>query len=299
MARLEKEGFMFEGSGVALVTPFKNDKIDEEAFHRLIETQIEAGTKVLIPCGTTGESATLSHQEHDRVIEMTVKAAKGRAQVLAGAGSNSTSEAIRLTRHAQEAGVDGVLLISPYYNKPTQEGLYLHFKAIAEAADLPIVLYNVPGRTGVNMAPATVARLAQIKNIVGIKEASGSLAQVSEILEICPQDFVVLSGEDGLTFPMLAMGAKGAISVTANVLPKLCAQMMEAVFQGDWERGRKLHFELAKMNRVLFIETNPIPVKTALALMKQMSGDLRLPLSPLSAASLQELQKVMKEYQLI
>lgn len=290
---------MFEGSGVALITPFKNNKIDEEALGELIEAQIKAGTQVLIPCGTTGESATLTHQEHDRVIELTVKAAKGRAQVLAGAGSNSTAEAIRLTRHAQEAGVDGVLLISPYYNKPTQEGLYLHFKTIAEAVDIPIVLYNVPGRTGVNMAPSTVARLARIKNIVGIKEASGSLTQVSEILELCPQDFLVLSGEDALTFPMLTLGAKGAISVTANVLPDLCAQMMEAAFQGDWERGRQLHFQLAKMNRVLFIETNPIPVKTALALMKKISGELRLPLSPLSEASLQELQKVMKEYRLI
>src|SRR5215831_17782585 len=259
---------MFEGSGVALVTPFRNGKIDETALTNLIEEQIAGGTKVLIPCGTTGESATLSHEEHNRVIDITVAAAQRRVPVLAGAGSNSTAEAIRFTQHAKRAGADGSLHICPYYNKPTQEGLYLHFEAVARSCDLPLVLYNIPGRTSVNMLPKTVARLAKIDTIVGIKEGSGSLVQVSDILEQCPKDFIVLSGEDALTFPMLALGAKGSVSVTANLLPKTCAELFAAAGRGDWERARQIHFELAAMNRVLFLETNPAPVKTALGLMK-------------------------------
>ncbi len=290
---------MFEGSGVALVTPFKDGQIDEAALKNLIEEQIAGGTKVLIPCGTTGESATLSHREHDRVVELTVQTAKGRVQVLAGAGSNSTEEAIRLTHHAKQAGADGALHISPYYNKPTQEGLALHFEAIAEAVDLPLILYNIPGRTGINMLPKTVLRLARQRNIVGIKEASGSLAQVSDILEACPEGFTLLSGEDALTFPMLALGAKGAISVTCNLLPKQCSEMIEAASRGDWAKARKIHYELAAINRVLFIETNPAPVKTALALMKKIKPDLRLPLAPLSEASLAELRQTLKSYRLL
>jgi 4-hydroxy-tetrahydrodipicolinate synthase len=290
---------MFEGSGVALVTPFKNGKVDEAALEKLIEEQISSGTKVLIPCGTTGESATLTHEEHDRVISLTVTAAGKRAKVLAGAGSNSTEEAIRLTRHAKQAGADGALHICPYYNKPTQEGLFLHFQAIANAVELPLVLYNIPGRTGVNMLPKTVARLTKFKSIVGIKEASGLLTQASDILEQCPPDFELLSGEDALTFPMLALGGKGAISVTANVLPKKCALLIDSALRGEWETARKIHYELAEMNRVLFIETNPAPVKTALALMKKCSADLRLPLAPLTPASLSELNRVLAQYGLI
>jgi 4-hydroxy-tetrahydrodipicolinate synthase len=289
---------MFEGSGVALVTPFKNGKIDEAALGRLIEEQIAAGTKLLVPCGTTGESATLSHEEHDRVVELTVQAAKKRAKVLAGAGSNSTEEAIRLTQHAHKAGADGALHICPYYNRPTQEGLYRHFEAVAKASALPVVLYNIPGRTGVNMLPKTVARLAKLGNIVGIKEAS-SVAQVSELIELCPPNFEVLSGEDGLTFPMLALGAKGAISVTANILPKACAEMFQAVDAGDWAKARKIHYDLAPINRVLFIETNPVPAKTALALMKKIEPELRLPLVPLSEESLAELKRALQSYRLI
>lgn len=290
---------MFEGSGVALITPFRNGHIDEAAFQALIEEQIRGGTQVLIPVGTTGESATLSHDEHERVVELTVEAAKKRVKVLAGAGSNSTAEAVRLTRHAKEAGADGALHICPYYNKPTQEGLFRHFETIAKSIELPIVLYNIPGRTGVNMLPATVARLAKIDSIVGIKEASGLLTQVSDILETCPKDFAVLSGEDALTFPMLALGAKGAISVTANLFPSQCAEMIGSALKGDWENARRLHYVLAAANRVLFIETNPVPAKTALALMKKCSDEVRPPLAPLTSGSLEELKRVMKNYGLI
>ncbi|HEX5033323.1 MAG TPA: 4-hydroxy-tetrahydrodipicolinate synthase [bacterium] len=289
---------MFEGSGVALVTPFKNGKIDEAALAALIEEQVTAGTKVLVPCGTTGESATLSHEEHDRVVEITVQAANKRAKVLAGAGSNSTTEAVRLTQHAQKAGADGTLHICPYYNRPTQEGLYRHFEAVAKASSLPVVLYNIPGRTGVNMLPKTVARLAKISNIVGIKEASG-VGQVSELIEQCPPDFEVLSGEDALTFPMVALGAKGAISVTANVLPKACAEMFEAAAAGEWAKAKKIHYDLAAINRVLFIETNPSPVKAALGLMKKIDPEVRLPLAALSTESLAELKSVLQSYRLI
>jgi len=289
---------MFEGSGVALVTPFRDSKIDEPALIALIEAQIAGGTQVLVPCGTTGESATLSHEEHDRVIDITVSAAKGRVKVLAGAGSNSTEEAIRLTQHAKKSGADGALHICPYYNRPTQEGLYRHFESVAKATGFPLVLYNIPGRTAVNMLPKTVARLAKIDNIVGIKEAS-TVAQVSELIELCPSDFAVLSGEDALTFPMLALGAKGAISVTANLLPKACAEMFAAVGRGDWLAARKIHYELAEMNRILFIETNPAPTKAALALMKKMLPDVRLPLVALSSESLGQLQNTLKSYRLL
>lgn len=289
---------MFEGSGVALVTPFRDGKIDEPALVALIEAQIAGGTQVLVPCGTTGESATLSHEEHDRVIDITVAAAKGRVKVLAGAGSNSTDEAIRLTQHAKKSGADGALHICPYYNRPTQEGLYRHFESVARSTEFPLVLYNIPGRTAVNMLPKTVARLAKIKNIVGIKEAS-TVAQVSELIELCPPEFAVLSGEDALTFPMLALGAKGAISVTANLLPKACAEMFAAVDRGDWLAARKIHYELAEMNRILFIETNPAPTKAALALMKKMLPDVRLPLVALSPESLDQLQTTLKSYRLL
>ncbi len=290
---------MFEGSGVALVTPFKNGKVDEQALALLIDEQISSGTDFLVPCGTTGESATLSHEEHDRVVDLTVELAKGRVKVLAGAGSNNTQEAIRLTQHAKNSGADGTLQINPYYNKPTQEGLFRHFEAISKAVDLPMVLYNIPGRTGVNMTPETTARLAKLNGIVGIKEASGSLEQVSRIIEICPKDFTVLSGEDALTFPMLALGARGAISVTANLVPKKCAEMFRAARQGEWNRARQIHQELAELNRVLFVETNPIPIKTALALMNKMQGDLRLPLVPPSQEHLEQIKRVLKNYGLI
>ncbi len=290
---------MFQGSGVALITPFKNGKIDEAALRLLIEEQIQAGTQILIPCGTTGESATLSHEEHDRVIDLTIEVAQGRAKVLAGAGSNSTEEAIRLTQHAKKSGADGTLQINPYYNKPTQEGLYRHFEAIARAVDLPIILYNIPGRTGVNMSPSTMARLAKLDLILGVKEASGSLEQVSRILEECPSTFTVLSGEDGLTFPMLALGARGAISVTANLLPRLCANMMESAQQGRWDEARHIHFRLAEINRALFWETNPIPVKTAFAMMGKIQDEFRLPLTSMDSSHRENFRRVLQSYGLL
>jgi 4-hydroxy-tetrahydrodipicolinate synthase len=290
---------MFTGSGVALVTPFKNGKVDEPTLRNLIEEQIAGGTRFIVPVGTTGESATLSHEEHDRVVDITVETVARRVPVLAGAGSNATDEAIRLTEHAKKSGADGVLQVNPYYNRPTQEGLYRHFEAIAKKVNIPIVLYNIPGRTGVNMTPETMARLAKLDSIVGVKEASGSLGQVSDIIEQCPKEFIVLSGEDNLTFPMLALGARGAISVTANILPKKCAEMFVAVEQGDWAAARKVHYELAEMNRILFIETNPVPLKAALAMLKKISPELRLPLSPLSQENEPRLREVLKSYRLL
>lgn len=290
---------MFTGSGVALVTPFQNGKIDEAAFRQLIEGQIAEGTHFIVPVGTTGESATLSHEEHDRVVDIAIEVAQGRVKVLAGAGSNSTEEAVRLTKHAKKSGADGVLQVNPYYNKPSQEGLFRHFETIAKSVDIPIILYNIPGRTAINMTPATMVRLAKIDTIVGVKEASGSLGQVSEIIEQCPEDFVVLSGEDALTFPMLALGARGAISVTANLLPQKCAQMFASVEKNDWATARKIHYELAEINRALFLETNPVPIKSALAMVKNISPEVRLPLAPLSSDNENKLRQVLKSYKLL
>lgn len=290
---------MFEGSYVAIVTPFKDGRVDARALRELIEFQLAEGTQGVVPCGTTGESATLTHQEHDEVISITVEVCKGRAKVLAGTGSNSTREAIKLTQHAQKAGADGALLITPYYNKPSQEGLYQHFMAVARETDLPIVLYNVPGRTSVDMKPETVKRLSEQKNIVGIKEASGSLAAIGQIVHECPSDFTVLSGDDGLLWPILAIGGKGVISVTANILPGKMAALCQAAASGDMDRARSLHYELRKINDVLFIETNPVPVKTALALMGKIDGELRAPLSPLLTENLEKLKSVLREYALL
>ena len=290
---------MFIGSGVALVTPFKNGQVDEATLKNLIEDQIAGGTQFLVPCGTTGESATLTHEEHDQVVDLTVQVAAGRVKVLAGAGSNSTQEAIRLTQQAKNSGADGSLHIIPYYNKPTQEGLFRHFAAIVEKVDFPIVLYNVPSRTGVNMSPATTARLAALDPIVGIKEATGSLTQVSQIIECCPEDFIVLSGEDALTFPILALGGRGAISVTANLLPQKCAGMFAAMEKGDLGSARQIHYELSAINDALFIETNPTPVKTALALMGKIDGEVRLPLAPMIDSNQEKLRKVLQGYGLL
>lgn len=289
----------FQGSLVAIVTPFKNGKIDEEAFRKLIENQIAGGTQGIVPCGTTGESATLSHEEHDRVIEIAVEVCKGKASVLAGTGSNSTREAIRLTQQAQKAKATGSLQITPYYNKPTQDGLYRHFEAVAKETDLPIILYNVPGRTSVNMLPQTVGRLAKIKNIVGIKEATGSLQQVSETIACCGPDFTVLSGDDALTLPIMAVGGKGVISVTANLLPKKVAQMCSLALSNCMEEAKTIHYELLKLSNDMFIETNPIPVKTALGLMGKITPELRLPLSPMSPENLERLKSTLREYSLI
>ena len=290
---------MFKGAMVALVTPFKGVKVDEGGLRALIEFQIKNGTEGIVPCGTTGESATLSHEEHERVIEITIEAVARRVPVIAGTGSNNTIEAIRLTRHAEKAGADGALLITPYYNKPTQEGMYQHYRKVAEETDIPLVLYNVPGRTSVNLLPETIGRLAQIKNIVGIKEASGSLQQISDVIKLCPETFSVLSGDDFVTFPLLAVGGKGVISVTANVVPGDVANLCKSFERGDYAEARRLHYQLLSLNNAMFFETNPIPVKTALGLMGKISPELRLPLSPMSAANLEKLRKVMREYGLI
>ncbi len=284
---------MFKGVFVAIVTPFKNGKIDEEALRGLIDFQIAGGVDGIVPCGTTGESATLNHEEHDQVIRIAVDACKGKASVLAGTGSNSTQEAIQLSRNAKNAGADGLLQITPYYNKPNQEGLYHHFSSIADAVDLPIVLYNVPSRTSVNMVPETVVRLAKIKNIVGTKEASGSLQAISKIIDNCGKDFTVLSGDDPLLWPILAIGGKGVISVTANILPAKVAALCKAAAIGDIAEARSLHYELMDINDSLFIDTNPIPVKAALHLMGKIENELRGPLIELSKDALERLKKAM------
>ena len=284
---------MFKGVFVAVVTPFKNGKIDEEALRGLIDFQIAGGVDGIVPCGTTGESATLNHEEHDQVIRIAVDACRGKASVLAGTGSNSTQEAIQLSRNAKNAGADGLLQITPYYNKPNQEGLYHHFSSIADAVDLPIVLYNVPSRTSVNMVPETVVRLAKIKNIVGTKEASGSLQAISKIIDNCGKDFTVLSGDDPLLWPILAIGGKGVISVTANILPAKVAALCKAAAIGDIAGARSLHYELMDINDSLFIDTNPIPVKAALHLMGKIENELRGPLIELSKDTLERLKKAM------
>ncbi|MBI3312915.1 MAG: 4-hydroxy-tetrahydrodipicolinate synthase [Candidatus Omnitrophica bacterium] len=270
----------FEGSMVALVTPFRETRVDEKALYGLLDFHLKNKTDVIIPCGTTGESATMSHEEHKSVMSMVVNYVKGRVPVICGAGSNNTQEALGLVLYAQKIKADGVLLVTPYYNKPTQEGLYRHYEFLASKSDIPIVLYNVPGRTGVNLAPETVARLAMFDNVKAVKEASGNLDQVDRILDLC--DITVLSGDDGLTVPMIAIGARGVISVTANVVPDLMSKMVHAALEEDFPRARKIHRELYRLNKLLFIETNPIPVKTALGLMGKIKPEMRLPLCEMS-----------------
>lgn len=290
---------MFEGSLVAIVTPFKNGKVDEVALRGLVKFQITEGTSGIVPCGTTGESATLTNDEHHEVVSIVVDACAGRVPVLAGTGSNSTQEAIQLTKHAQEAGASGALLITPYYNKPSQEGLFQHFQAVAKETDLPIILYNVPGRTSVNMLPHTVERLAAIDNIVGIKEASGSLPQIGEIIDACGKDFNVLSGDDILLWPILAIGGCGVISVTANILPGKMAALCKAAADHDVDKCRALHYELRVINDTMFIDTSPVPVKTALSLMGKIGDEIRSPLVPLSDDDRSQLQSVLREYSLV
>lgn len=290
---------MFKGAIVAIVTPFKKGKVDEEALRELIEFQIKNGTDGIVPCGTTGESPVLSHKEHDRVIEITVDAVKKRVPVIAGTGSNSTDEALRLTKHAYDVGADGALMVCPYYNRPTQEGLYQHYKYIAEKVPIPIIIYNIPGRTGVNMTPETLARLAKIKNIVGVKEAAGSLQQMADIIRICGPDFSVLSGDDFFTFPLLCLGGHGIISVVSNVAPADMAALVDSFNAGNIKKARKLHYQLTPLVSSLFIETNPTPVKAALALMGKIQYEIRMPLSKLSDANYEKLKKTMQNYGLI
>lgn len=290
---------MFTGSLVAIVTPFRKGKVDDRALAELIEWQIAKGTNGIVPCGTTGESATLSHDEHNRVIELTVEVVNRRVPVIAGTGSNSTDEAIALTQHAKQAGVDAALLITPYYNKPTQEGLYRHYKAVAEAVDLPLVLYNIPGRTGVNMLPTTIARLAALNTIVGVKEGSGSVQQASDIVQLCGDRLTVLAGDDSLTLPMMAVGGQGVITVTANIVPAEMAELVKAFADGRVADARRIHFNLSPLFAALFFETNPIPVKEALGMMGKIDPELRLPLCPMAQETREKLARALKDAGLI
>ena len=290
---------MFKGAIVAIVTPFKNGRVDEEKLRELIEFQIENGTDGIVPCGTTGESPTLSHEEHDRVIEITVDAVKKRVPVIAGTGSNSTAEALRLTEHAREVGADGALMVCPYYNRPKQECLYENYKKKKKKVKIPIIIYNIPGRTGVNLLPETMARLAKVPGIVGTKEASGSLKQMHEVIQLCGPDFAVLSGDDFFTYPLLCLGGHGIISVISNIVPKDMAALVDAFAAGDLQKAKNLHYRMAPLVDSLFIETNPTPVKAALAMMGKIEYEVRLPLAKMSEANYEKLRKIMINYGLL
>lgn len=291
---------LFSGAMTALVTPFKDNAIDEETYRSFIEWQIAEGIHGLVPCGTTGESATLTHAEHEHVIEICIDQAAGRVPVLAGAGSNNTTEAIALTKFAKNAGADGALLITPYYNKPTQDGLYEHYSAIARAVDFPLVPYNVPGRTGCNMLPPTVNRLArEFDNIVGIKEATGNLCQASELFESCPERFAILSGDDLTAYPLMAIGGAGVISVTANIAPGHVVAMCNAALAGKMDEAKNLHHELFPLSQAMFIVSNPIPVKTALNMMGKMSSEMRLPLCQMREEKKADLKSLLQKHGLL
>ena len=290
---------MLKGSIVALVTPFRDGAVDEKALSELIEWHISEGTNGIVPCGTTGESATLTYEEHYRVIKTTIEVVNKRIPVIAGTGANSTDETITMTQEARKLGADAALLVAPYYNKPTQEGLYRHYRAVAEAVDLPLVLYNVPGRTAVNILPQTVERLAGIENIAAIKEASGDMKQVSEVMRRCGDSIAVLSGDDFTTFPLLALGGSGVISVTGNVMPGMVSQMCASYEKGLYDDALKLHFKLEPLNAAMFLETNPIPVKTALSMMGRIGGELRLPLCEMSEANKRSLRETLLSYNLV
>jgi 4-hydroxy-tetrahydrodipicolinate synthase len=290
---------VFSGSIVALITPFKDGQVDEETYRELVEFQIENGTRAISPCGTTGESATLSFEEHKRVIKIAVEAVNKRVPVIAGTGANNTAEAIELTEYAKQAGADASLLVSPYYNKPTQEGLYLHYKAIADAVPFPQVLYNVPGRTGSNMLAETTARLAELPEVVAIKEASADLGQMAEIMRLCGDKIDLLSGDDNITLPLLALGGKGVVSVAANIVPADTAAVVKAWEDGDVAQAQKNFMKILPLCKAMFYETNPIPVKTSLALMGKITGGFRLPLCEMAPANLEKLKKALTDYGLI
>ncbi len=290
---------MFNGALTALVTPFRDGVIDEPKLRELIEWQIASGIDGLVPCGSTGESATLSHAEHERVIKITIEQARKRVPVVAGTGSNATAEAIRLTAAAREMGADGALLLSPYYNKPTQDGIFKHYKTIAESVDLPLVVYNIPGRTASNIAPETFGRLAEIRNIVGVKEASGSMDQISDIHRLCGDRLTILSGDDALTAPIIALGGKGVISTISNAMPREMRDLAASGLAGDFAHAREIHFRMLPLMRALFIETNPIPIKQALALMGKCANELRLPLVPMTPAAAEKLKAAMRQLALI
>jgi 4-hydroxy-tetrahydrodipicolinate synthase len=284
---------MFSGTFTALVTPFRNGEVDVEALEGMVEFQIGHGVSGLVPCGTTGETPAMSEAEDRLVVETVVRIASGRVPIIAGTGSNSTDMAIKYTKMAQEEGADGSLQVAPYYNKPTQEGLYRHFAAIAESTELPLVLYNIPGRTGVTISAETMARLAEIPNIVGVKDSTLSMNMVADVIALCGEDFDVLSGDDPMTLPLIALGGRGVISVASNVAPGAVSEMVRALLEGDWERGRELHYELLPLFRALFVETNPIPVKTAASLLGLCSDEMRLPLVPMEGENLRVLQETL------
>ena len=290
---------VFQGSLVALVTPFRDGKVDEPTLKQLVEFQIAGGTDAIVPCGTTGESPTLDHEEHRHVIDLVIRAVNKRIPVVAGTGSNSTAEAISLTKHAKAAGADAALIVLPYYNKPTQKGLIDHCRAIADAAGLPLILYNIPGRTGVNMLPETVAQLADHPNIVGMKEATGNLEQMTHDIVLCGDKLSFLSGDDTLTLPLMSVGGRGIISVVANIVPKDVADMAHAFLSGDWKRARELHLKLFPLCQAMFLETNPIPVKTALAMMGKIREEFRLPLCSMVDANRKKLEAALRNYGLI
>ncbi|HEY6395177.1 MAG TPA: 4-hydroxy-tetrahydrodipicolinate synthase [Candidatus Binataceae bacterium] len=290
---------MFNGALSALVTPFRDGSVDEKALREIIEWQIQKGIDGLLPCGSTGESATLTHTEHERVIKVTIEQARRRVPVLAGTGSNSTAEAIRLTAAAREMGADGAVLISPYYNKPTQDGIFKHYKMIAESVDLPLIVYNIPGRTGSNIAPETFARLCEIKNIIGVKEASGSMDQTSDIIRLSGGKLTILSGDDSLTVPLMALGAKGVLSVVSNVMPRDTHELAAAGLADDFARARELHYRMLPLVRALFLEVNPIPVKQALAFMGKCTNEVRMPLVPMTAGNADKLRGAMRDLRLV
>ncbi len=290
---------MFRGSMVAVITPFKDGAIDVAAFERLVGFHVDNGAAAIVPCGSTGESATLSHAEHLELIRLAVKVVRGRVPVIAGTGSNATAEAIALTQGARDAGAAAALLISPYYNKPTQEGIYQHYRAIAEATAFPLIVYNIPGRTASKIEATTIARLAELEHIVGLKEATGSLDEVQEVIRLCGDRIDVYSGDDSLTLPIMAVGGVGVISVVANVMPRQSADMIEASLAGDWDRARRQHYELLPLMRALFLETNPVPVKAALAAMGYCRDELRAPLLPMSEPARARLHETLKQYNLI
>ena len=288
-------GKRIQGSLTAMVTPFRDGRIDEAKIRELVEYHVGNGTDGLVPCGTTGESPTLTHDEHKRVVDLVIEHAAGRIAVVAGTGSNSTHEAIDLTTHAAKSGADAALLVVPYYNKPTQRGLYEHYKAIAESSDLPLIIYNIQGRTGVNLLPETLARLAaDCRSIVGVKEASGNLEQMSQVILLCGPEFTVLCGDDTLTLPLMAVGGRGVVSVIANFLARETADMVHAALDGDWKRARELHFKLFPIAQAMFFETNPIPVKEAMAMLGMLpKAEYRLPMCPMTEANRTRLRSVL------
>jgi len=288
---------MFNGSIVAMVTPFKDGEVDYDKLGELVQYHIDNGTNAIIPCGTTGESPTLTHREHGEVIGKVIEAAAGRIPVIAGTGSNNTSEAVSMTRHAKETGADGSLIITPYYNKPTQQGIYEHYKAILEEVDIPIIIYNVPSRTGVSISAETVARLAEFDNIVAIKEATGDIDQASQILNLC--DITVLSGDDSLTLPIMSIGGKGVVSVLANILPREVSELTSSFLKGEIENAQRLHNSLFPICKAMFIETNPIPVKTAMKLLGSLNGEMRLPLCDMSDEHKRQLKIALEKYGLV